>query len=135
MTSINPTEGGRIKVIIVDADYICINGITMTPIYVLELENNKYYVGISKQPKHRIKQHLDGFGSKWTKLHKPTGRYRIIREGDNPYNLKVVTETTVTYYLMLKFGYQNVRGAGWSQCHNYKCCPACPTDYEPLPPQ
>lgn len=110
--------------------YKSLCSITMTPIYVLELENNKYYVGKSRQPRYRIKQHLDGFGSNWTKLHKPTGRYRIIRKNDNPYNLKIITETTVTYHLMLKFGYQNVRGAGWSQCHDYVSHPNCPSDYQ-----
>ncbi len=108
---------------------------TMTPIYVLELSHNKYYVGISRQPLHRIKHHLEGKGSAWTKRYKPTGRYRIIRDGDNPYNLVTITETTVTYHLMLRFGYQNVRGAGWSSSSDYIKQPTAPTNYQLLCPQ
>ena len=63
-------------------------------IYVLELSNSKYYVGLSDNPDQRIAKHLSGRGSSWTQKHKPTGRYRIIHNGDNPYNLKETTEST-----------------------------------------
>ena len=128
-------SGEEYKAMPVKPDHITITSpsiATMTPIYILELSNNKYYVGISKQPVLRIKQHLNGCGSAWTKLYKPTGRYRIIRTGDNPYNLAVVTETTVTYHLMLRFGYQNVRGAGWTLTSNYSKPPQPPKNYQPL---
>ncbi len=97
-------------------------------IYVLELEHNKYYVGISIQPKHRVQQHLDGFGSSWTKFYKPTGKYRIIKPGENPYGLKEVTESTVTYHLMVKLGYENVRGSGWT-AHDLSKPPQPPKNY------
>ena len=100
-------------------------------IYVLELCNNKYYVGQSHHVTHRIRQHLKGNGSVWTKFHKPTGRYRIIQKGDNPYNLLYVNERTVTYHLMLRFGYDNVRGAGWTR-HDLNYLPDSPQDYKVL---
>lgn len=103
----------------------------MEYIYVLELEQNKYYVGKTIDIEHRIKKHLNGGGSVWTKTYKPTGRYRIIKPGDNPYKLKEVTESTVTYHLMLKFGYENVRGSGWS-AFNLKKPPNQPRNYAPL---
>ena len=104
----------------------------MPSIYVLELSDNKYYVGMSNDPSKRIQQHLKGCGSAWTKKYKPTGRYRIINNGDNPYNLKETTESTVTYHLMLRFGYQNVRGSGWSTSKNLPRPPIAPQNYHPL---
>ena len=38
--------------------------------YVLKLENDKYYVGISGNINHRIAQHIAGEASRWSKLHK-----------------------------------------------------------------
>jgi hypothetical protein len=104
----------------------------MECIYVLELEQGKYYVGKSNCVQKRIQNHFSGNGSaRWTRTFKPTGRYRIIDHGTNPYNLKVVTEATVTYHLMLKFGYQNVRGAGWT-FYELKKLPEAPKEYATL---
>lgn len=101
-------------------------------IYVLELTNGKYYVGVSNDPHHRINKHLNGQGSAWTKKYKPTGRYRIIHKNDNPYNLKETTESTVTYHLMQRFGYQNVRGSGWSTSNDLSTPPIVPHNYHQL---
>ena len=106
--------------------------INTNSIYVLELSNDKYYVGLSENPNQRIAKHLNGNGSTWTKKHKPTGRYRIIKNGDNPYNLKETTESTVTYHLMQRFGYQNVRGSGWSTSNDLPAPPKPPHNYQPL---
>lgn len=43
----------------------------MTCIYILKLEQNKYYIGRSDKPKERIQSHIDGEGSEWTKTYKP----------------------------------------------------------------
>jgi hypothetical protein len=98
-------------------------------IYVLELTDSKYYVGMSTEPEQRIAKHLNGQGSAWTKKHKPTGRYRIINNDANPYNLKETTESTVTYHLMQRFGYQNVRGSGWSTSNDLPKPPQPPMNY------
>ena len=98
-------------------------------IYVLELTDSKYYVGMSNEPEQRIAKHLNGRGSAWTKKHKPPGRYRLIKNDDNPYNLKETTESTVTYHLMQRFGYQNVRGSGWSTSHDLPKPPEAPSNY------
>jgi hypothetical protein len=109
-----------------------INNNDANSIYVLELTNDKYYVGMSQDPTQRIAKHLNGQGSSWTKKHQPTGRYRIINNGDNPYNLQEITESTVTYHLMQKFGYQNVRGSGWSTSNDLPIPPQPPSNYCPL---
>ena len=92
-------------------------------LYVLELEDDCYYVGIADgDTKIRFKSHMAGHGSKWTKLHKPLQRDEpmlVLEMGvgvDNPFNLIEVDESTVTYHLMCEKGFDKVRGSGWSQC-------------------
>ena len=41
--------------------------------YILELEDDRVYVGSSKNVKRRIAQHQAGTGSAYTRLYKPTG--------------------------------------------------------------
>ena len=45
-------------------------------VYVLECENDKYYVGSTKHKRQRYRQHFDQKrgGSAWTRLHKPMVR-------------------------------------------------------------
>lgn len=41
-------------------------------IYVLSLENDKWYIGYTKRVNYdRILEHFSNNGSKWTKVHKP----------------------------------------------------------------
>ena len=43
-----------------------------TTIYILKLNNNKYYVGkTNRTVNDRYQEHLDGNGSIWTKKYKP----------------------------------------------------------------
>lgn len=42
----------------------------MFSIYILRLEDNKYYVGKTNNIKKRIKQHKESYGSSWTKKYK-----------------------------------------------------------------
>ena len=90
-------------------------------IYVLELEDECYYVGVTSDINHRYDSHASGGGSKWTQLHKPLSKDKMIvleigLNKENPYNLVRVDESTVTYHLMLKKGIDKVRGGGWCQC-------------------
>ena len=93
----------------------------MKKLYVLELEDDCYYVGIASDVKHRFESHMCGGGSSWTKLHKPLQRDEpmlVLEMGEgvsNPFNLINVDETTVTYHLMCEKGFDKVRGAGWTQ--------------------
>jgi hypothetical protein len=91
-------------------------------LYILELEDECYYVGVTDDIKRRFKKHMSGGGSKWTKLHKPLQKDEpmlVLEIGvgvDNPFNLIEVDESTVTYHLMCERGFDKVRGSGWSQC-------------------
>ena len=44
-------------------------------IYVLELERNHYYVGITNDVNKTFKDHKNGTGSEWTRIYKPLDIY------------------------------------------------------------
>ena len=89
-----------------------------TTIYVLECENDKYYVGSTTHKKQRYKQHWGPKGgSKWTKLHKPI---RVLKQYTRvPAAYTLGLEAQVTAELMLQFGINNVRGAMFSHSVPY----------------
>jgi hypothetical protein len=76
----------------------------MVSIYVLELEDKKYYIGKTKDPDSRIDQHFNLSGSQWTKKYKPKNILEIIPNCDN------FDEDKYTLKYMEKFGIDNVRG-------------------------
>jgi predicted GIY-YIG superfamily endonuclease len=78
-------------------------------IYVLELSNNKFYIGKSDNVEQRFAQHCVGYGSQWTKLHKPIKILKTM-EMTSPY-----AEDECTKEYMSKHGIDNVRGGSYSQ--------------------
>ena len=103
-------------------------------LYILKLENDYYYVGITEDIDHRYNSHASGKGSKWTQLHKPLSKDEMIileigRNKQNPYNLVDVDESTVTYHLMIEKGVDKVRGGGWCQ-HNLSKLPRQPKNFK-----
>ncbi len=103
-------------------------------VYVLELENNKKYVGLTDDPDNRICKHINGDGSEWTKINKPKRTLEVIENGNE--NLELIT--TLDY--MYKYGIRNVRGGPFVQkklwdtemhiiCkmlrHKYNACVKC----------
>eukprot|EP00804_Cyclotella_cryptica_P020645 CCRYP_003467-RA/>CCRYP_003467-RA protein AED:0.32 eAED:0.32 QI:0/-1/0/1/-1/1/1/0/296 len=78
-------------------------------VYVLELENGKYYVGSTTNRKRRIQEHINRRGSKWTREHKPIRVLREYRRIPSKYILGM--ESRITAELMLEFGVNNVRGS------------------------
>lgn len=81
----------------------------MSTLYVLQLEDGKYYVGKTDDVSKRFEQHLNGKGSSWTKEYSPT---RIVetRPITSSYD-----ETNVTKDYMKKYGIDNVRGGAYCQ--------------------
>ena len=53
----------------------------MTFIYVLQLKENKFYVGKTETPDKRLNCHKSGNGSAWTKKYKPIKTIELF-EGD-----------------------------------------------------
>lgn len=90
-------------------------------LYVLKLEKNKYYVGITtKTPEQRMAQHLSNFlGAKWTQKYKPVSIFDRHELGlttqiaAEAYENKVVRE-----YIKAK-GIENVKGGNLSYSGKY----------------
>lgn len=78
-------------------------------IYVLKLENGKYYVGKSKSVDKRIKQHFSGKGCYWTQKYKPIKVKEIIKDCDEFDEDKYVKK------YMKQYGIDNVRGGSYSR--------------------
>jgi hypothetical protein len=81
----------------------------MVYIYILKLEQNKYYIGKTSNPYYRIENHTNGSGSAWTKKYKPINVENIIPNCDHYDEDKYVIQ------YMDKYGISNVRGGTFSQ--------------------
>jgi hypothetical protein len=81
----------------------------MVTIYVLELVNNKYYIGKTDNPDFRIEQHFNANGSVWTKKYKPIKVLELINNCDK------YDEDKYTIKYMENFGVNNVRGGSFCQ--------------------
>lgn len=82
----------------------------MVFIYILKLENEKYYVGKTLNPIFRIKDHFEQTerqSSAWTKMYKPTAIEKIIPNCDS------FDEDKITKIYMKKYGISNVRGGSY----------------------
>ena len=55
----------------------------MVTIYILELEEGKYYIGKTSNIDLRIEQHNELYGSEWTKKYKPINVLEIIKDCDD----------------------------------------------------
>ncbi len=78
-------------------------------VYILRLEQDKYYVGSTDHLNSRLFQHYNNKGSNWTKKYKPI-KIVGIKIGNRE------TETKVTLAMMKKHGIENVRGGGYCKC-------------------
>ena len=78
----------------------------MVDIYVLECEDGNIYVGKTTKSEKRLKQHINGRGAEWTKMHKPK---RVMQYYTNA---KDADERKVTEQMIKKYGAKKVRGAG-----------------------
>lgn len=79
----------------------------MVFIYALLLENNKYYIGKTNNPKFRLNAHFNNEGSIWTKIHIPIQINEIIPDCDD------FDEDKITIKYMKKYGIDNVRGGSF----------------------
>ena len=81
----------------------------MVFIYILELENNKYYIGKTTNPDFRLEQHFNSSGSQWTKKYKPIKILELKPNCDD------YDEDKYTRMYMDKYGVNNVRGGSYVQ--------------------
>ena len=80
----------------------------MVFIYVLELENNRYYVGKTNYPEFRIDQHFESNACAWTTKYKPLNKDPLIIP-----NCVALDEDKYTKQYMDKYGIDNVRGGSF----------------------
>jgi predicted GIY-YIG superfamily endonuclease len=83
---------------------------TISGVYVLALQDGKYYVGSSTNIARRLQAHEEGTGSAWTQKYKPVSILSI--HPSTELELRLNEEET-TYDTMAKFGISNVRGASF----------------------
>ena len=81
----------------------------MSTLYVLQLEDGKYYVGRTDDIAKRYAEHKSGRGSEWTKIHKP------VKMLETHESKSAEDETNLTKFLMKKYGVDNVRGGAYCQ--------------------
>jgi hypothetical protein len=81
----------------------------MLYIYILELEDNKYYIGKTTNPNFRLQNHNNGNGSAWTSKYKPIKLLELIPNCDH------YDEDKYTRIYMDKYGIDNVRGGAYVQ--------------------
>lgn len=81
---------------------------TKNYIYILNLEDNKKYVGKTQNPNMRIDNHFKKNGSEWTKKYKPLSISAIFECSD------IFSEDIVTIRCMKEYGINNIRGGSFS---------------------
>ena len=81
----------------------------MVTIYILELEDNKYYIGKTTQSDIRLETHFNSNGSVWTKKYKPIKIIELIQHCDN------YDEDKYTIKYIEKYGIDNVRGGSFCE--------------------
>lgn len=78
-------------------------------LYILELQNSKYYVGITQNLRQRLEDHKKGCGAQWTIQHKPVRIFWLLDQA-LPQDEELYTVKMMKYY-----GINNVRGSHYSQ--------------------
>lgn len=84
-------------------------------LYVLALEGNKFYVGITKDIERRVAEHKSGIGASYTHKNRPLG---IVYKKTLKTKYKKTAEereNNTTIDLMKKYGIDNVRGGDYCQ--------------------
>lgn len=79
-------------------------------VYVLQLEYEHYYVGITRDFDKRLKNHGKGKGANWTALYRPLEVLHLTSAGTNDVSEATKIEDEVTLAVMLKYGIDKVRG-------------------------
>jgi hypothetical protein len=81
----------------------------MVFIYILQLQQGKYYVGKTTNPSFRIDSHFNANGSVWTKKYAPIKVLEVIPDCDD------YDEDKHTKIYMDRYGIDNVRGGSFVQ--------------------
>lgn len=84
----------------------------MISVYVLSLENNKFYVGKTTDVAKRFSSHVQGNvrSAHWTRKHKPKSVIETFENADG------LEEDRVTLMYMIRYGIDHVRGGPYVSC-------------------
>jgi hypothetical protein len=80
----------------------------MVFIYILKLQQNKYYIGKTTNPSFRLESHFNANGSAWTKKYAPIKVLELLPDKDD------YDEDKYTKIYMDKYGVDNVRGGSYA---------------------
>lgn len=80
-------------------------------VYVLSLENDKFYVGNAKNVRDRIEKHREGKASWWTERHPPTG-VKMAKGRASHGDAKALEYKLAEEYVN-RYGLARVRGGPW----------------------
>ena len=78
--------------------------------YVLELQEGKYYVGISQNPEYRIYQHDYGYSTKFVRKYLPIFDYEMEVLETTDWDEAEFEETNKAIELIAIYGVENVCG-------------------------
>ena len=83
----------------------------MTIIYILQLIDDKYYVGKTNNVSKRMDDHNSHMGSEWTKRYSPISILHVYENCDS------FDEDKYTIKMMSQYGIENVRGGTYCRIH------------------
>ena len=83
-------------------------------LYVLQLENNAYYIGQTQNLKKRVEKHMKGKGAAWTRMNKPIKLIEYKKFESMTYQEMELLENILTVEYMKKYNWKNVRGVFFS---------------------
>ncbi len=84
-------------------------------LYALRLEDNCWYIGMSRNPERRYVRHGTRKGAMWTQLHKPLELFEIKETGLTDDSAVGLLEDKLTLEYAEKYGRDFVRGGGYCQ--------------------
>lgn len=84
-------------------------------LYVLRLEHECWYIGMSRNVEARYKKHCNGKGAMWTKLHKPIELFSVVEANTNDDSEAGLMEDQLTLEFAKDYGTPYVRGGGYCQ--------------------
>ena len=79
----------------------------MKKIYILQLLNNKYYIGIISNLDRRIGEYFDGYGSQWIKLNNPIKIDKI--DEDKYIKMYINKYNNIRYNSSIKINLNNIK--------------------------
>jgi len=88
---------------------------TDTYLYVLELEEGRFYVGLTENLDRRLEDHKSGIGADWTRQYRPLRRIHGVNTGTQDECKAKAMEDEATIALMSEHGIDRVRGGHFCQ--------------------